>query len=110
MEPDDHPVLLTEAAMNPLEIRQRMVELMFECFNVPLTYVAMQAVLALYAAGRTTGKTSMIYIHMSSRLTYLRQLYPRVEDSMLSKTCLKLEYKTGYYTSTIWLNHFEYGR
>uniref|UniRef100_A0A3P8RPQ4 Uncharacterized protein n=1 Tax=Amphiprion percula TaxID=161767 RepID=A0A3P8RPQ4_AMPPE len=55
VEPEDHPVLLTEAAMNPLENRQRMVEIMFECFNVPFTYVAMQAVLALYAAGRTTG-------------------------------------------------------
>lgn len=41
--------------MNPLENRQRMVEIMFECFNVPFTYVAMQAVLALYAAGRSTG-------------------------------------------------------
>lgn len=78
--------------MNPLANRQRMVELMFECFNVPLTYVAMQAVLALYAAGRTTGKTSTIIFstNVSSRLTYLSQLYPRVEDSMLSKTCLKL--------------------
>lgn len=55
VEPDDHPVLLTEAAMNPRENRLRMVELMFEGFNVPLTYVAMQAVLALYAAGRSTG-------------------------------------------------------
>ncbi|XP_010881104.3 uncharacterized protein LOC105017854 [Esox lucius] len=55
VDPEDHPVLLTEAAMNPHENRQRMVELMFECFHVPLTYVAMQAVLALYAAGRTTG-------------------------------------------------------
>ncbi|XP_061563446.1 uncharacterized protein LOC133418651 isoform X2 [Cololabis saira] len=55
VDPEEHPVLLTEAAMNPLENRQRMVELMFECFNVPFTYVAMQAVLALYAAGRTTG-------------------------------------------------------
>ncbi|XP_028460278.1 uncharacterized protein LOC114572744 isoform X2 [Perca flavescens] len=55
VDPDDHPVLLTEAAMNPLANRQRMVEIMFECFNVPFTYVAMQAVLALYAAGRTTG-------------------------------------------------------
>uniref|UniRef100_A0AAY4DFG1 CRAL-TRIO domain-containing protein n=1 Tax=Denticeps clupeoides TaxID=299321 RepID=A0AAY4DFG1_9TELE len=54
-EPDEHPVMLTEAAMNPRENRQRMVELMFEAFCVPLTYVAMQAVLALYAAGRTTG-------------------------------------------------------
>ncbi|XP_078130224.1 uncharacterized protein LOC144533037 isoform X3 [Sander vitreus] len=55
VDPDDHPVLLTEAAMNPLANRQRMVEIMFECFNVPFTYVAMQAVLALYAAGRSTG-------------------------------------------------------
>ncbi|KAM9704376.1 uncharacterized protein ACNS7B_002718 [Menidia menidia] len=55
VDPEDHPVLLTEAAMNPLENRQRMVELMFEGFHVPLVYVAMQAVLALHATGRTTG-------------------------------------------------------
>ncbi|CAB1340452.1 unnamed protein product [Coregonus sp. 'balchen'] len=55
VDPDDHPVLLTEAAMNPLANRQRMVELMFECLNVPLTYVAMQARLALYATGGSTG-------------------------------------------------------
>ncbi|MEQ2273833.1 hypothetical protein XENORESO_009651 [Xenotaenia resolanae] len=55
VDPQDHPVLLTEAAMNPLENRQRMVEIMFEHFGVPFAYVATQAVLALYAAGRTTG-------------------------------------------------------
>eukprot|EP00066_Takifugu_rubripes_P027500 XP_011616766.1 PREDICTED: uncharacterized protein LOC101074536 isoform X1 [Takifugu rubripes] len=55
VDPEDHPVLLTEAAMNPLENRRRMVEIMFECFNVPFTYVAMQAVLSLYASGRSTG-------------------------------------------------------
>ncbi|CAJ1077516.1 uncharacterized protein LOC117823778 [Xyrichtys novacula] len=55
VEPEDHPVLLTESAMNPLQNRQRMVEIMFECFSVPFTYVAMQAVLALYAAGKSTG-------------------------------------------------------
>lgn len=53
---DEHPVLLTETAMNPRENRQRMVEIMFESFNVPFAYVALQAVLALYAAGRTTGQ------------------------------------------------------
>ncbi|KAG7508972.1 hypothetical protein JOB18_030479 [Solea senegalensis] len=55
VDPQDHPVLLTEAAMNPVENRQRMVEIMFEFFTVPFTYVAMQAVLALYASGRSTG-------------------------------------------------------
>lgn len=42
--------------MNPRDNRQRMVEIMFECFGVPFTYVAMQAVLALYASGRSTGE------------------------------------------------------
>ncbi|XP_034554898.1 uncharacterized protein LOC117823778 [Notolabrus celidotus] len=55
VDPVDHPVLLTEAAMNPLQNRQRMVEIMFEYFSVPFTYVAMQAVLALYAAGKSSG-------------------------------------------------------
>lgn len=55
VDPSDHPVLLSEAPMNPLENKQRAVEIMFEFFGVPYSYIAMQAVLALYAAGRTTG-------------------------------------------------------
>lgn len=55
VDPADHPVLLTEAPLNPLENKQRAVEIMFEFFGVPYSYIALQAVLALYAAGRTTG-------------------------------------------------------
>ncbi|XP_038655257.1 uncharacterized protein LOC119967165 isoform X2 [Scyliorhinus canicula] len=57
VDPQEHPILLTEAAMNPHQNRERMVEIMFEVFNVPFSYVAMQAVLALYSSGRTTGIT-----------------------------------------------------
>ena len=32
-----------------------MVQIMFETFNTPAFYVAIQAVLSLYASGRTTG-------------------------------------------------------
>jgi actin len=48
-------VLLTEAPRNPKANREKMVEKMFEVFEVQNIYVAIQAVMSLYSAGRTTG-------------------------------------------------------
>jgi len=55
IDPSEHPVLLTEAPLNPRLNREKISEVMFETFNVPALYISMQAVLSLYASGRTTG-------------------------------------------------------
>lgn len=53
--PEDHPLLITEAPLNPRTNRDRMCQVLFEALGVPCVYVSIQAVLSLYASGRTTG-------------------------------------------------------
>lgn len=55
VNPEERPVIVTEAPMNPKKNRERMMELLFEKFSVPSAYVVIQAVMSLYSNGRTTG-------------------------------------------------------
>ncbi|XP_071511749.1 actin-related protein 3-like [Diadema antillarum] len=49
-EPEDHYFLLTEPPLNTPENREYLAEIMFESFNIPGLYIAVQAVLALAAS------------------------------------------------------------
>ena len=52
---EEHPILMTEPSQNPKPNREKLTQMMFEVFNVPFLYINVQAVLALYESGRTTG-------------------------------------------------------
>ena len=60
-EPEDHYFLLTEPPLNTPENREYTAEIMFETFNVPGLYIAVQAVLAL-AASWTSRQVTGDYI------------------------------------------------
>lgn len=55
IDPKNSKILLTEPPMNPNKNREKMVEVMFEQFGFHSLYIAIQAVLTLYAQGLQTG-------------------------------------------------------
>lgn len=67
-DPEDHHFLLTESPLTPPESREYTGEIMFETFNVPGLYIAVQPVLAL-AAGYTTSKVGS-FLHLRVTILY----------------------------------------
>nr|CAH7731525.1 unnamed protein product [Callosobruchus chinensis] len=55
LDPKETKILLTEPPMNPLKNKEKMIEVVFEKYGFAGAYVAIQAVLTLYAQGLITG-------------------------------------------------------
>merc|ERR1711976_92670 len=55
IDPSQCKIYLTEPPMNPHRNREKMIEVMFEKYGFDSAYIAIQAVLTLYAQGLLTG-------------------------------------------------------
>lgn len=55
VSPEEHPTLMTEAPLNIKTNREKLIQILIENFGSPSCYLCIQAVLSLYASGRTTG-------------------------------------------------------
>src|SRR5277367_1634755 len=77
-------VLLTEPPMNPLANREKMCQVMFERYGFDGVYVAIQAVLSLYAQGFASGVvvdsgdgvTHIVPVYESTVLNHLTYILP----------------------------------
>lgn len=62
IDPRECKLMLTEAPMNPTQNRKKMLQVMFEEYGFKSCYIAIQAVLTLYAQGFKYLKTSHNFI------------------------------------------------
>ncbi|TLD27808.1 actin-like protein 2 [Venturia nashicola] len=84
VDPTGRKILLTEPPMNPLKNREQMCEVMFERYNFGGVYVAIQAVLALYAQGLSSG----VVVDSGDGVTHIVPVY---ESTVLNHLTRRLD-------------------
>ncbi|XP_020826520.1 actin, cytoplasmic-like [Phascolarctos cinereus] len=66
IDPEEHPLLMTESITNPKANQEKLIQIMFETFKIPALYVGIQDILSLFSSGRTTG----LVVHSGDEVTY----------------------------------------
>jgi len=103
-DPKDDKIMLTEAPMNPKKNREKMIEVMFEKYGFKGCYIAIQAVLVLYAQGLLTGVvvdsgdgvTHIVPVYEGFALPHLTKRLD-VAGRDVTKYLIKLLQLRGYY-------------
>lgn len=91
-----HPVLFSEAAWNVRNNREKLIELMFEKYNVPAFFLVKNAVLAAFANGRATAlvvdsgatHTSAVPVHVRNLFTFNIFFVKLMFKPFLGRVCL----------------------
>lgn len=81
LDPRGRKILLTEPPMNPLKNRETMCNVMFEKYQFGGVYVAIQAVLALYAQGLSLG----VVVDLGDGVTHIVPVYELVVLNHLTR-------------------------
>ncbi|KAK2160265.1 hypothetical protein LSH36_137g06065 [Paralvinella palmiformis] len=81
INPSETKLLLTEPPMNPVKNREKMVETMFEHYQFDGLYIAIQAVLTLYAQGLMTG----VVVDSGDGVTHICPVYEAYSLPHLTK-------------------------
>lgn len=82
-DPSEHPVVLTESLQNPKANRERMIQIMFETFNVPYFYSESQELLSFVGARNLNGMLCNIG-HQSFQTVQMDDGY-LVEETYISQ-------------------------
>lgn len=81
LDPKECKVMLTEPPMNPTKNREKMIEVMFEKYQFAGAYIAIQAVLTLYAQGLLTG----VVVDSGDGVTHICPVYDGYALSHLTR-------------------------
>jgi len=104
INPHECKIMLTEPPMNPKKNREQMVQFMFEKYGFQSVYIAIQAVLVLYAQGLLTGVvvdsgdgvTHVVPVYEGFSLPHLTKRLD-VAGRDVTKYLIKLLQMRGYY-------------
>ncbi|XP_005106778.1 actin [Aplysia californica] len=79
--PEQHPILTTEAPLNPKGNRQKMAQVMFETYQTPAFYCVFEPLLVVLSAGRVTATI----VNVGDGISYVVPIYDGYTPAVVTR-------------------------